>query len=701
MMRPATFQLVAAGLHLAPALLWGVIAKDVFDFLRKRNPRNAFARVLLVLAAIEALQYVAWTAMILLRPGDPWRGALLATVDASGIVLVAIALHLLQLWPFRGQPPGPTWAAVNYGLAAIAIGRITLRDLGIAPMAGSALPWTAVYVLLAGAAAAVELGRQARRRSATLSSGGWRPGRLPYPRSLDLAVVATGICCDLASHLVPAFHGTNKVAMILGGEPTAAALAMLALEGAAGVLYALPIVVRNLGDLLPTLATLGVMLLAVGTTWVGGLAAEARIADPEVRHALEIALVLLVVLVLMPLRPWVQATIGRLAFRRGRLGWDMLYRTLQTLSPDLGPVECCRRALGELVRVMRVRGAAILLRDGRLVVEGDFRPGRLAAVWPSDHPAIPDRAFSGLAFWSLPPALTEALAEADVLAVVPLSSPQGRRGHIFITTDLRGASFSDDDDAAVEGLAGQLALVLDAAELLERALAVERSLAHAEKLAAIGETAARIAHDIRNPVTAARSLAQQLAREPGTAFARELAIILEELERVERQVATLLRFARREEFNLVPVELGALARGAVDALRPRLAAAGVEAVLEVTASVTARADAEKIRQVVVNLLENAADAMAEHGGGRVAVGVHNGSGGASLVVTDDGPGVPPEALPRLFEPFFSLKPHGTGLGLAIARRTVEAHGGRIEASCPAEGGLAVRIELPRVEGEGT
>jgi signal transduction histidine kinase len=67
-------------------------------------------------------------------------------------------------------------------------------------------------------------------------------------------------------------------------------------------------------------------------------------------------------------------------------------------------------------------------------------------------------------------------------------------------------------------------------------------------------------------------------------------------------------------------------------------------------------------------------------------------------VSDDGPGVPPEGLPRLFEPFYSTKEHGTGLGLAIVKRTIEAHGGRIQAASAMEGGLAVTIELPAVEG---
>jgi signal transduction histidine kinase len=95
------------------------------------------------------------------------------------------------------------------------------------------------------------------------------------------------------------------------------------------------------------------------------------------------------------------------------------------------------------------------------------------------------------------------------------------------------------------------------------------------------------------------------------------------------------------------------------------------------------------------VVENAADALDGTGGSRrLAVTLLGTNGTATLSVADSGPGVAPEALPRLFEPFFSLKEHGTGLGLAIAKRTIDAHGGRIDASSPPGEGLTLRIDLP-------
>src|SRR2546430_1835379 len=213
-------------------------------------------------------------------------------------------------------------------------------------------------------------------------------------------------------------------------------------------------------------------------------------------------------------------------------------------------------------------------------------------------------------------------------------------------------------------------------------------------------SAARIAHDIRNPVTAARSLAQQLGREPGSLFAAEHTVILVELERVERLVAALLRFARREDLRFEAVDVGELARDALEMLRPRFEAGGIGVDLELRAGVVARADREKLRQVLVNLLDNAIDALGEVAAPRrLVLGVGGENGTASVRVEDSGPGVPAEALPRLFEPFFSLKARGTGLGLAIAKRTVDAHGGRIHAAPGPGAGMTFSIELPLARSE--
>ena len=140
----------------------------------------------------------------------------------------------------------------------------------------------------------------------------------------------------------------------------------------------------------------------------------------------------------------------------------------------------------------------------------------------------------------------------------------------------------------------------------------------------------------------------------------------------------LLRFARREELELGPVDVAALARATARDLAPRLTAGGIALTVDTRDGVVARADRDKLRQVLVNLLENAMDALQN---GRpekhIAVAVTRDGDHAIVRVADDGVGIPTEAQSRIFDPFVSLKSSGTGLGLAIAKRTIDAHNGTI------------------------
>jgi signal transduction histidine kinase len=279
--------------------------------------------------------------------------------------------------------------------------------------------------------------------------------------------------------------------------------------------------------------------------------------------------------------------------------------------------------------------------------------------------------------------------------VFEIRSPQRLWGHLLITADLIAASLREEDQEAIEAFARQLGLLLDGAELLGRAVTTERSLAHAEKLAAIGELTARIAHEIRNPLTAARSLTQQLTREPGAPHAEEHGLILTELERIDRQVTDLLRFARRDELRWEPVDLAEVAKETAQGLRSSLAAAGIDLQVATNGMALGLGDREKLRQTLLNLIENARDALQSAAGrGCIRLDVQATNGRVRLDVIDDGPGIDEDALPHLFEAFFSRKPNGTGLGLAIVKRTVEAHGGTIEARRRAAGGMRFRIELP-------
>jgi signal transduction histidine kinase len=615
----------------------------------------------------------------------PLLVALYVVHDAIIILTVALTRHLAVVMGPGSRAPSRRWLFAHYGLAALVIASTV--DPAVLPGATwqdhihSMRTIHFTYIIAMLGLSVAHVARFARR-------GSWRPGSLGDLRTADIVVLTTGVLGA----------GVLFIALLQPGVHSwTAPWWMPLLNGAVGLALATPFAVRVLGLVVRETTVMIVNLAVVAVVYWCAIAVLAR-SGPQFAPLLQFAAVVTPVLLLLPAQAKLRALVGRLLYRSRHRRQFELQEALLRLSPDVGIVECCRRAMEEFVRILQLRGAGILLdHDGTAVAVGAFNMEPLQRVWPrgAAGDALPTAVFAGGIFRELPLELQEALIEAEVVGVTPIVSPRRRWGCGFVTTGMLRASFTVEEIESVQALAGQFALVLDAAELLDRAVTVERSLAHSEKLAAVGEMAARVAHEIRNPVTAARSLAQLMVRDPASPHAAEHAdLILAELERVERQVQALLRFARREEFTFVPVDLGEVARSALEPLRQRLEASGIALELAVAAGVMARADREKLRQVVINLIDNAADAVGAVDDKRLALTVYRCDRTAVIEVGDSGPGVPAEALPRLFEPFFSLKTTGTGLGLAIVKRTIEAHGGRVEARPAGAGGLLLHVELP-------
>jgi signal transduction histidine kinase len=219
------------------------------------------------------------------------------------------------------------------------------------------------------------------------------------------------------------------------------------------------------------------------------------------------------------------------------------------------------------------------------------------------------------------------------------------------------------------------------------------------------ELSARVAHEIRNPITAAKSLVQQMEEEPGAPENVEYArVALEELSRVERSVSHLLRFARDEELRMGTVQLSDVVDSALETFRERAARSNVRIERSLDAPGEIRGDPEKLRRVVINLVTNALDAIdgSKRGGGRIWIGVGENLARTEvwLRVADDGPGLDAEALKRIWSPFYTSKANGTGLGLAICRKLVEAHGGVIDVTGAPEGGADFVAVFPKRRAEG-
>jgi signal transduction histidine kinase len=236
-------------------------------------------------------------------------------------------------------------------------------------------------------------------------------------------------------------------------------------------------------------------------------------------------------------------------------------------------------------------------------------------------------------------------------------------------------------------------------------LARERQDLEGEHARSMQELSASIAHEIRNPITAAKSLVQQMEEDPAAKVNVEYArVALEELSRVERSVAHLLRFARDEDVRHGELRLAEIVDSALESFRDRADRAGIEMRCELDTIGPMAGDPEKLRRVVINLVGNAFDALEGSGkpGGRIDVKLGENLAGTEvwLQVADDGPGMGDDARARLFTPFYTSKQTGTGLGLPICKKIVEAHDGSIEVSSEPGRGTEFLLTFPKRLSEG-
>jgi signal transduction histidine kinase len=223
-----------------------------------------------------------------------------------------------------------------------------------------------------------------------------------------------------------------------------------------------------------------------------------------------------------------------------------------------------------------------------------------------------------------------------------------------------------------------------------------RELSHRESLAAVGEFAASLAHEVRNPLTAIRldlERARKHAAEPERAT-ELMDSALSEITRLDASVTDALRLARSGQLTLAPVDIRQPLEAAFRAAESRFTDRGADLQPHALPDepVWTMGDAGALEQLFLNLLLNAAQAVSA--GAKAGVELTEERGRVCVAVWDDGQGIPPDLMPRIFEPFYSTSPEGTGLGLPIARRIARAHGGEVDIESTPGTGTTVRVTLP-------
>jgi two-component system sensor histidine kinase HydH len=293
-------------------------------------------------------------------------------------------------------------------------------------------------------------------------------------------------------------------------------------------------------------------------------------------------------------------------------------------------------------------------------------------------------------------------------AAVPLMVKGEARGAIYVDNKFQGRAIGDEDIQVLTMFASKASLAMENASLyesLEGALDTVRTtqdrLVQSEKLMALGEMAARIAHEIKNPLTAIGGFARRIASpKPGggaQSLERYAQIILKEVQRLERIINETLYFSREMVSAFRIVNLNVEIREVLSMFREEFEEARISAVVDLSQDLPSiSADPDQIRQVAWNLVSNAIQAMGGSGILTVATHAADPTEGAGVVleVSDTGGGIPHDVVQNIFNPFFTTKAKGTGLGLPIVHAIVEKHGGTIHLDNREGVGVAFSIFLP-------
>jgi signal transduction histidine kinase len=365
-------------------------------------------------------------------------------------------------------------------------------------------------------------------------------------------------------------------------------------------------------------------------------------------------------------------------------------RTGARRHPERGPADGFFR---DLVGSLR-NGVLAITTDGRLAFIND-EAVRTLGLRPA-RPALGGHFADALAAC---PDVVRVLGDAFTLSHLPNRAELRLKG----SRKVLGYTLCRvlDEARAVQGVA-MLFKDLTRVEQLE-----ERERLR-DRLAALGEMAAAIAHEVKNPLAGIEVMAGLLRRRlPERADAQEmLSDIIREAKAANAIVLEVLEFVRPVQLQVEPVALPALLERALQIAGRQASPGGVAVDVSVPPGLPAiEGDEHQLTQVFTNLLTNAFEALG--GAGRVAVSAAlqpaesdphgedpHARATVRVEVTDDGPGVPDEARDRIFAPFFTTKPRGSGLGLSIVRKLVDAHEGAIDVMAGGEGGTTFRITLP-------
>ena len=287
----------------------------------------------------------------------------------------------------------------------------------------------------------------------------------------------------------------------------------------------------------------------------------------------------------------------------------------------------------------------------------------------------------------------------------PLTREAELVGLMLITAE--APALTSEKRSILDVLAAQVAVEVESCRLVEEKVRLERELANREHLATLGQMAAQVAHEVKNPLSSIKSIAQVMREEEAlSGYDQDLGLIISEIDRLNRSVSQLLAFSRPSRSDSRPVQLSDLITATISMAAGEAKERGVDLKVESAIEVTLTGvQGGALREALSNLVLNGVQAT--EAGGQVTIQATVQSAAPeprllptdlaistlTLTVTDTGPGIPADARHRVFEPFYSTKSRGTGLGLAIVQRRVAELGGSVELTSPVADGRWTRFRL--------
>ena len=308
--------------------------------------------------------------------------------------------------------------------------------------------------------------------------------------------------------------------------------------------------------------------------------------------------------------------------------------------------------------------------------------------------------------------MIKCLLDSNEFATLPLITKNKVLGVILVDNKFSGRPISEDDMRLLSIISGQAAVamentklysqidqlnqtltekIFEATEELQR---THKELVRKEKLALLGEMAAIVAHEIRNPLTSVRGFSQRIARKAHIESIREYGkIIIDEVDRLDKVLTNVLEYARRLDPNIKPNSIKKLIDEVVTLSEEQGNSERIKIECLYDPDIdTIYVDNEQIKQVLLNLVLNAIQASPPESTIRISTQKEGYNG--IIRIKDSGEGIHPKLLENIFSPFFTTKTHGTGLGLSMAQRIVEDHKGKIEVEETSPHGTTFKVTLP-------